>query len=358
MRGQAILLRFAALVPALCGLLPADRIDEIVRAEMDRQRLPGVSLGIIREGKLDSARVYGFANLEHHIAVKPETVFKIGSVSKQFIAAGILLLEQDGKLSLDDPVRKHLPDAPDSWNGITLRHILSHTAGLVRESPAFQPFRAQADIDLVRAGYAPALVFQPGEKWQYSNLGYFTAAEIIARASGTPWPQFLAERIFKPLGMSSTRTTTALELVPNRAAGYTWKEGRRNALEYLALRPSGALLSTVPDLAKWDAALYGDAPLNAATRAKMWTEVKLNSGEGSEYALGWFVSVRGGRRTVHHGGTLSGFRSHYARFPGERLSFVVLTNLDSANAQAILWRVAAEFLPGVDITAPRASGAK
>jgi CubicO group peptidase (beta-lactamase class C family) len=288
---------------------------------------------------------YGMANLELSVAVTPETVFKAGSVSKQFIAAGILLLEQDGKLNVEDPVSKHLPDTPEAWKGITIRHLLSHTGGLVRESPAFNPLRTPPDFDLVKAGYRARLEFEPGEKYQYSNLGYFAAAEIIARVSGKPWPAYLAERIFSPLGMTATRTTTQPELVPNRADGYDWREGKfTNELPMMAVRPSGALLTTVADMAKWDAALNGDEPLTAAAREKMWTSVKLNGGKDAGYGLGWQIKKHGERRLVDHGGTLGGFKAHYARFPDDKVSVVVLTNMGAADPAVILFKIAEEVL--------------
>jgi CubicO group peptidase (beta-lactamase class C family) len=209
--------------------------------------------------------------------------------------------------------------------------------------------KPQPDIQVIRSGYAVPLVFTPGDRWQYSNLGFFILAEIIARAGGEPWPDFVAERIFHPLQMSASRTTTAREIVPHRADGYTWQNSHfERAQEYLALRPSGAFLSTVEDLAKWDAALYTDTPLTAASREKMWTAVPLNDGSSSGYGLGWEVQQRAGRRSVHHGGSLPGFRAYFARFPDERLSFVVLTNGNEAHPETILWKIAATWLPGVD----------
>lgn len=333
--GQFLFLMLAVFAP-----LSADTIDDIVRAEMSRQHIPGVAIAVMRGGNPERLQSYGLANLELNAAVTANTVFKAGSVSKQFLAAGILLLEQDGKLSIGDPIQKHLPDAPAAWNRITVRHLLSHTSGLVRESPAFNPLRAQSDIEQVRAGYAVPLDFQPGEKYQYSNLGYFTAAEIISRVSGRPWPEFLAARIFLPLGMTSTRTTTVAEIIPNRADGYAWRDGKyMNELPMLALRPSGALLTTTADLAKWDAALYGDALLTEASKSKMWTSVKLTSGQDAGYGLGWQVKTRNGKRLLDHGGTLGGFKAHYARFPDEQLSFVVLTNQASADPAAILFKL-------------------
>ncbi len=344
----------AVFATVLCGLVRADQVDDLVRAEMARQHIPGLALAVVKDGRVVRSAGYGLANVELNAPVTPRTVFKIGSISKQFIASGVMILVQEGKLRLDDGVQKFLEDAPAAWSGITVRHLLSHTSGLVREGPAFEPVKAQPDIQVIRSAYPLAPLFSPSEQWRYSNVGYFTAAEILSRVAGESWQEFLADRIFRPLSMTATRTTSWQDIVPNRAEGYEWQDGKlRRAQEYLALRPSGAFLSTVEDLAKWDAALYSDSPLTAATREEMWTPVTLNSQVSSEYGLGWYVQVRGGKRCVYHGGTLSGFRAHLARFPGERLSFVVLTNVNPAQPDRILWKIAAVWLPGVDQAPPR-----
>jgi D-alanyl-D-alanine carboxypeptidase len=333
----------------------ADTLDDIVHAEMDRQHIPGVALGVIREG--ESARLQGFgtADLEHRIPVTPQTVFKIGSVSKQFIAAGILLLVDEGKLSLDDSVRKFLEDAPADWEGVTVRRLLSHTGGLIREGPGFHPFRVQPDIDVIRSAYSARLEFRPGEKWQYSNIGYFAASEIIRRVSGKPWDEFISERIFQPLGMKASRATTAFAIVPNRAGGYDWQNGEfRNAVDFLSVRPSGAFLSSLEDLVRWDDALSADVPLKKKLRKLMWEPVPLNDTRSSGYGLGWQIGDRMGKRVLSHGGTLGGFRSYYVRFPDERLSIIVLTNLSSAKPDDIVWKIAAALMPGLEQPTPTA----
>lgn len=337
------------LLPLL-AILPcfAANVDEVVSAAMQKQRIPGAALAVLKDGRVIHASGYGLANMEIGVPVNAETVFKIGSVSKQFIAAGILILEQDGKLSVDDLVSKHIPDVPPSWRTITLRHLLSHSAGLVRESPTFHPFRAQPDINLIRATYNVPLDHPVGSKYQYSNIGYFTAAEVIRRVSGRDWGEFLGERIFRPLSMNATRVTTIEEVVRNRADSYVWTKDRYvNAPDNIAVRPSGALLSTVLDLARWDAALNTEVPLTRQSREKMWTPVIATGSGDATYGLGWQMGVRGGRRTIHHGGSLGGFKSHFARFPDSGYSFIVLTNLVSADPGAILWEVADTFVPGV-----------
>ncbi len=345
--------RTALFLLALAGFIHADQVDDIVKAEMTRQHIPGLALAVMKDGHVIRSNGYGLANVELNVPVTTRTVFKIGSVSKQFLASAMMILVQEGKVSLDDSVRKFLEDAPPAWSGITIRHLLSHTSGLVREGPAFEALKAQPDIQVIRSAYPLTLLFAPGEQWRYSNTGYFTIAEIVSRLSGEPWPAFLEKRIFGPLQMTATRTTSWEDIVQNRAGGYEWRDGKlRHALELLALRPSGALLSTVEDYAKWDAALYTESPLTTASRERMWTPVMLNDQTSSAYGFGWEVQTRGGKRSVHHGGTLSGFKSHVARFPEEHLSFVVLTNGGHVQPDRVLWKIAAVWLPGVDQAPP------
>ncbi len=234
---------------------------------MQRQHIPAVSIAVIKDGSLIKAEGYGLADIEHGIPARPDTVFKIGSVSKQFIATGIMLLVQDGRVALDDKVSKYLAGTPGTWQAITLRHLLTHTSGLVREGPGFDPYKVQPDIDVIKTAYPLPLQFKPGEKYEYSNLGYFVLAEIIHRVSGKPWGDFLTERVFAPLGMTATRVTSVADIVPNRADGYAWNADKfQNMENWPAVRPSGAFLSTVLDLAKWEAALLTDHILTGSTQ--------------------------------------------------------------------------------------------
>jgi D-alanyl-D-alanine carboxypeptidase len=319
---------------------PLDTIDRYIAAEMQRQHIPGLSLAVVRAGKVIKAQGYGMADLEHSIPVKAETVFKIGSVSKQFIASGIMMLVQDGKLSLDDPITKFYPDAPESWRNITVRHFLTHTSGVLREGPAFDAMKVLPDSVVIRSAFGAPLEFATGSRYQYCNVCYFTLADIITRVSGQPWDVFLNERVFRPMGMTSTRTTTVTDLVPHRARGYAWRNNAyTNAPEYVALRPSGAFLSTALDLAKWDAALYEDRWLTRATRSAMWTPARLPNG-AAEYGFGWQLDSLDGHWRVYHGGTMPGFRAQLMRFPNDSLTVIVLTNASGANPMAIARDVA------------------
>lgn len=351
-------LGLALCVAAVSGAR-ADKIDDYVAAQMSRQHIPGLSLAVLKDGKPVKAKGYGIANLELGTRATPETVYQIGSVSKQFIAAGIVLLSEEGKVGLDDSIRQYIGDAPETWQAITVRHVLTHTSGLVRETPGLQ-LKVQSEVDAIRDAYSTPLSFAPGEKWQYSNLGYFVLAEVISRAAQIPWPQYLQKRIFVPLGMSATRTTTAEELIPHRASGYHWMDNNKyqNAPIVLGVRPSGAFLSSVLDLAKWDAALYSDKVFSPLQRELMWTPVKLNDGSEKPYGFGWEVGKVGKHRQVKHAGTMLGFRSQMLRFPDDRLTVVVLTNATQASPEKVALGVAALYIPDLKPPQPKRNARK
>lgn len=324
--------------------------DGVVRDEMRKQHIPGVALTILRDGKIIHQAGFGVADLEQDLPVRADTAFNIGSLSKQFLAEGILLLVQDGKVALDAPVSLYLPDAPASWSAITIRHLLSHTAGLIREAPGFDGNKVQSDIQVIRSAYGVPLNAPTGTRFEYSNLGYFILAEVISRTSGKPWPAFFAEHVFGPLGMHATRPTSLADLIPHRASGYAWEEGRfRNAQSYLALRPSGAFTSTAADLAKWEAVLARGGLTGGAPRAAMWTPAKLSSGEAAPYGFGWRLESVEGHAEIGHGGSLPGFRSYYARYPEAKLAIIVLTNNGGAEAREIARGIAKVMMakPGV-----------
>lgn len=341
---------FFALVLLLLSItsLRADETDDLVKAEMQKQRIPGLSLAIVREGKIVKAAGYGLANVELNVPAAPQTVYKIGSVSKQFIAAGILLLVQENKISLDDRIGKFLEGTPETWKEITVRHLLTHTAGIVREAPGFDPLKIQTDADVIKTAYALPLIFAPGERSEYSNTGYFALAEIIRKASGKPWEDYLSERLFTPLAMNDTRATTVTEIVQNRADGYVLTNNKlQNAANFIALRPSGAFLSSVLDLAKWDAALYTDKILASSVREQMWSPVKLNNGKTHDYGFGWYLDAVGGRKLARHGGSLPGFRAEFVRFTGDKISIIILANGDNSNLGPIALKVANHYIPGL-----------
>lgn len=347
----SIFLLSAFLLISSFSAQAADKVDKYIIAEMQKQHIPGLSLAVIKKGKIIKSKGYGLANVETNVPVTTETVFKIGSVSKPIIAMGIMLLIEEGRIGIDDKLSKYLENTPETWKDITVRHLLSHTSGIIREAPGFDPAKIQSDADVIKTSYELPLRFTPGEKYEYCNVGYFSLAEIIRKVTGKPWEECLAERIFKPFGMNATRTTTFNDIVPNRANAYSFRENKlSNAKVYLALRPSGAFLSTVMDLAKLEAALDSDSFLKPESRSQMWTPFKFNDGKDSVYGLGWQLTNVNGKRRIHHGGSINGFISEFTRFADERVAVIILTNLGEAVPSNIAVGVAGFYIP--DLTNP------
>ena len=323
---------------------PIDRVDEFIRAQMVSQRIPALSLAIVKNGQVIKAQGYGVEDLKRKTPATTETVYKIASVSKQFIAAGVMLLAQEGRLTVDDPINQYLDAAPANWQEITIRHALTHTAGLVREAPGFDPYKTQSDEEVIKSAYRVPLNSRPGEKYEYSNLGYFVLGQIISKLSGRSWNDYLFEKAFKPAGMLKTRATHLAAAMAGRATGYSDNDKLQEVREWPASRPSGGFVSTVMDLARWDAVLYTDKVLNESTRQQMWTPFKLNNGSLSNYGFGWRLGSHRGRRLVFHGGGLPGAASEFARFVDDRLTIILLMNLDDVDDETLLYGVADLYL--------------
>jgi len=321
-----------------------ETVADYVKAEMKRQHIPGLSVSIVKKGKVVLTEGFGLADVERNIPATPETIYRICSVSKQFIATGVMLLVQEGKLGLDDPISKYLNGTPETWKAITIRHLLTHTSGLAREAPGFDPFKIQSDIEVIKSAYPLALRFAPGEKWEYGNTSYFALAEIIRKISGQPWDEYIRENVFRPAGMNMTYSTNTKEHLTKRAQGYSDNEKLRKADDWPALRPSGAFLSTVLDLAKWDSALYTDKILSDTSRREMWSPVRLNNGVSYPYGFGWQLGEFKGQKIVHHGGGMPGFRSKFARLVDDQLTIIVLMNLDDVDVDSIVYGIADRLL--------------
>jgi len=341
-----------ALAVSIGSTASADDLDDFVNAAIKQRNIPGAAIAVVKDGVLIRTGGYGLAERDRGIAPGPDTVFRIGSLSKQFIATGIMLLVQDGRLAVGNRLDMYLSEVPRAWHDITLRHLLTHTSGLRREAPASDLSKAQPDIDLIRSAYGVPLQWRPGDKYDYSNLGYYLLAEVITRVSGTPWHEFIARRVFAPLGMTRTTTTSEGDRLPNRASGYAWRDGTWSAAPPLvALRPSGAFVSTASDLARWAAALDGDRVLSQTSKAEMWKPVRMNDGGTFPYGFGWELDdfPPGGHVTgvpmIRHEGTIPGFRPGFTRLPAQRLTVIVLTNLDRAPVDAVIAGIAVRYAP-------------
>ena len=331
------------------------KVDHFVREEMLKQHIPGVSLLVNKEGRIALAKGYGLANVEHQVPVKPETVFQSGSVGKQFIAAAVMMLVEEGKLGLDDKINKFLTNAPESWVDVRVRHLLTHTSGLGDYPPDFDLRRDYTEDELLIKVAATPLAFQPGEKWSYSNLGYVTLGILIHKVTGESWGDFLQQRVFAPLGMKHTRVISEADIIPNRAAGYVLKNGALKNQQWVSPTVNntadGSLYFTVEDLAKWDEALEARKLVNRTGYEQMWTPVKLNNSTTAPYGFGWRIArTDSGHSVIEHGGAWQGFASYIVRYPEERLTVAVLCNRAGASASYIAKRIAGFYVPSV---APR-----
>jgi len=317
-----------------------DAIDTFVETERGLQRIPGLSIAVVRAGKVIKAEGYGQANVEVSAAAKPETAYQLASVTKQTIASAILLLQQEGQLTLSDPLSQHLPETPASWAKITLRHLLTHTSGLVADEP-IEVNKPHTEGDAIQAVKPLPLAFAPGEKWSYCNFGFVLLGEVIRRKSSLRWDDFLAARFFQPLGIQATRRHSLTALIPNRASGYAIQNDRTvNVPSWWRDFASGGLVTTVLDLAKWDAMLREDRLLKPETRKFLWEPVLLNSGKLHPYGLGWNLGGTPGKRTAEHGGGRPGFATHFWRELDGDLAVIVLSNLGGADVGRIAHGIA------------------
>jgi CubicO group peptidase (beta-lactamase class C family) len=338
-------------------------IEGFVTTEMARAHVPGVAVGIYSRGTILLAKGYGLANVELGVPVKPETIFQSGSVGKQFVSAAIMMLVEERRVSLDDSITKYFPGAPASWKPIRIKNLLSHTSGLAEyESPDRTgpngPFYLRLDFtenQLLRKIEALPIENPPGAKWNYRNTNYVLLGFLIRRVTGMFYADYLAKRIFEPLGMNSTRLISDAGIIPNRAAGYQWEDDALKNQDWVSptfnSTADGALYFNVLDLAKWDAALYTTELLKQSSLDAMWTVYKLNDGKpnGDNYGFAWEITTQNGYRVIEHGGAWQGFTCQISRYPGDSLTVVVLTNSDSARpdfmAHVIAGLVDAPLLP-------------
>lgn len=344
--------RFLAL-PLLFVVAPwaqaaeRDPVKDFVTAYIAKNRIPGAALMVRKQGRVVRAEGYGMANLEHRVRVKPETVFQSGSMGKQFTAMAVMTLVDEGKLALDDPVSKYL-DAPAEWKGITVRHLLTHTSGLGDYPEDFPMQKDATEDEELKMAMAQKLLFAPGEKWSYSNLGYLTLGVLIHKVSGKFYGDLLAERVFRPLGMTRTRIISESDIVPDRAAGYRMIDGEIKNQEWVApslnTTADGSLYFTVLDLAKWDEGLEAGKIVSKSSYDAMWSPVRLNDGSTEPYGFGWGIhQAANGHRLIDHSGSWQGFQTYIGRYPDDRLTVVVLCNLAGATPSYIARRVAGMY---------------
>ncbi|HEV2705236.1 MAG TPA: serine hydrolase domain-containing protein [Pyrinomonadaceae bacterium] len=352
------------LVIVACGAamsVRADAVDDYVSAQIRARHVPGLSLAVVREGRLVKAQGYGLANIELNVAATPETVYEVGSLTKQFTAAAVLLLVEEGKVSLEERLAKYLGEtASTAWGDVTIRQLLTHTSGIREFStlPGFELSKRLTPEQLDKAIAALPSAFPAGTSWQYSNTNYYLLGRVVERASGQRFDEFLEARIFKPLGMKATLMADPRRIIPQRASGYQWREGAWVNRDDAALADTFAaagLASNVLDLARWETALDARRLLKPESFEQMWQPARLATGKSYPYGMGWSVGTFRGRRLLEHGGLMGGFSSYVARFTEERLSVIVLCNLGnigvSGNAAPIARGVARLYIPTLALAA-------
>jgi CubicO group peptidase (beta-lactamase class C family) len=356
------LLRDCAAVFVACTSLSAQEpappwaaeVDALF-AQGDKPGSPGCALGVIQDGVLVHARGFGLASLEHAVPITRETVFDIGSTSKQFTAACIGLLVQENKLGVEDDVRAWLPELQDFGVTVTLDHMLHHTSGLpdylglLAADGAKDEDWTTAEDALEKLAGVPKLEFLPGSKFAYSNSNFFLLSLVVERASEKTLAQFAAERIFAPLGMKSTLVLDDHTLViPKRATAYLPRKGGgfRVCMSDFEQTGDGAVQTTLEDLARWDANFYSHQVGGAALQSFLHATGKLNDGSAIKYARGLFVDSFRGLPRVSHGGSWAGYRAELMRFPEQKTSILLLCNLGIMNPTALCEQVAGLVLGG------------
>ena len=340
---------FASIVAAQSTSVPpsadqvAAKVDEYMKAVLQVDGFSGTIL-VARDGKPIVSKGYGMANVELNVSNSPETVFRLGSVTKQFTAMAIMMLQERGKLNVADPMCNYIADCPDMWKPITIKHLLTHTSGITNYT-AFPDFAKTTIMPITTSAMTDRLKkepleFTPGEKFNYSNSGYYLLGAVIEKASGKTYADFLQENIFTPLGMKQTGYDDPLRIIMHRAAGYQKQSGKVINAAYMDMTvpyAAGSLYSSTGDLLIWDQALYTEKLISKKSLDQMFTPLKGESG----YGYGWGVGKRFDHREISHGGGIYGFATEISRFPEDRVTVVVLSNIQGAPAGQIANNLAA-----------------
>jgi D-alanyl-D-alanine carboxypeptidase len=340
-----------AFTPGIAG----DPVDEYIQRGIRQRNIPGLSLAVIRNGQMVRLAGHGRASLELDVLATGSTVYEIGSITKQFTAEAVMLLFEDGRLGLDDPIARYLPSLPDSWRSITIRHLLTHTSGLRDwEAAGVLPYHTEyTPSEYVALIARFPLDFQPGDQFRYTNSGFPLLGMIVERASGQPYTDFVTSRILKPLGLAATRFKDAGEVVPGRADGYIFRDGvfrRGERLRPAVIAPNGGIMTTASDLASWAASVLDGRLLKPASLREMLTPVRLNSGRTVNHGFAWFMTAFNDHRMIlHPGTTIGGYSAVVYHYPDDRLTVVALANLDDGafGVDTMVQWVANSYVPGV-----------
>lgn len=353
----AALVLATATMPAHAAAPSVDAIDQQVEAARVKQAVPGLALLVMKNGKIMHSRGFGLANVELGVPVLPQSLFQTGSVGKMFTAALILKLAEAGKVSLDDPLSKHLPDTPPAWAAVTLRMMLNHTSGIPNYTlPDYGRIIPGGEAELARIAFAKPLDFPAGSDWRYSNTAYVLLGQLIQKVTGRFYGDLLVEQVFRPLGMATARPINESEIVPGRVAGYELDDKKRlknqdHLPQFLNSTADGSLYFSLNDYAAWEAAVRRRDPvLKPTSWAEMFKPGLLNAGASVAYGMGWGVRGGDGIAARGHGGSWQGFQTYYLAIdrpkrPDEDLAVVVLTNLDAAKPDEIARDLAKALAP-------------
>ena len=327
----ALSFQAAAQAPAPGGDLAAAINQEMEKVFKPNE--PGAAVIAIKDGQVVFRKGYGMANLELGVAIEPDMIFRIGSITKQFTAVATLMLMEQGKLSLSDEITKFLPDYPTQGHKITVEHLLTHTSGIKSYTgmPEWRPlWRKDLKMtELIDLFKDKPMEFAPGAGWNYNNSAYVLLGAIIEKASGQSYADFVEKNIFAPLGMKQSFYDNTQRVILRRAAGYSRSAGGFANAEYLSMshpHAAGSLMSTVDDLAKWDAALYTEKLVKQESLKKAWTPFMMNGGKVTRYGYGWGINSLAGERMITHGGGINGFTCDAVRLPDAKVYVAILTN--------------------------------
>lgn len=335
----------------LCALVScarADKVDDFVRIEMQKRKIPGLSLLILKDDRPVKRTAYGEASLELHVPASPDQLFESGSIGKSFTAVLIMQLVEEGKIALTDPVGKHLKEAPQAWNKITIRHLLSHTSGLKDYAliPGLLLTQTWTTQDWFATMLKQPLDFEPGTAWAYSNTNYFLLGVIAERLLGKDFTDIVSERILKPLGLQHSFYAGEASIIEKRARGYyLTPEGLINCPPITAGFGDGGMVNTADDLAKFEQGFREGKLVKPETAKQMQEPVRLSNGRKAPYGLGWFVRDLYGTRMVSHGGNTAGFSASVARWPKQKLTIVLMCNINNQQGDELARQIAEVYAP-------------
>ena len=335
-------------------------VEDVVRRTLDEGRIPGMAVAVVRAGEVLMSRGFGTADLETGAAVSDRTMFQSGSLGKQWTAAGVMALVEDGEIDLDASVRTYIEEAPEAWRPITIRHLLTHSSGIPDyTSDAFDYETNYSEEDLVQMASRLELEFPAGARWNYSNTGYVLLGVVISRVAGKPYWQFLRERIFDPAGMPTIRVNTQSEVVPHRAQGYLPSDGGWQHPGYVAPQTNttadGSMLVSLRDMIAWNDVVSRRGVLSQESWQSILSPMTLTSGRTYPYGFGWFLERAGEQHVHQHGGTWQGFVTQFTRYDGDDLAVIVLANARSLAVSSVPAQIASRLDPSLAPPPPPAT---